>query len=93
MRPAARCLTAALLLLLGGCSAPEARPLDKRTYEAGYVEFVNRNELPSTLYYLRGKMDVTVWENYVRVEKAEDGSVFYIPRERLVYVGKEISVD
>jgi hypothetical protein len=100
MRLAQTPLAAALLLLTGGCSpAPknaesssEARPLDKRTYEAGFVQFVNRNELPNTSYHLRGKMDVTVWDTYVRVEKAEDRAVFYIPRERLIYVGQEIPV-
>jgi hypothetical protein len=61
----------------------------KENYEKGYVRFVDP---PNTTFRVRGKMEVTIWDKYIKVEK-DDGNVFYIPIDLVIYVGKEIEGD
>jgi hypothetical protein len=63
-------------------------PLVMKLHDQGIVKFVNRIELPNTIYSKRGKFDVTLGTSYVVVKDIENGDQLAFPRERLLFVGR-----
>ena len=86
----------AFVIMLGlfvGCSSDhsgqdkpaKALIYDKQRFEKGYVRFVDAN----TTFHVRGKLEITIWDNYVKVEQ-DTGETYFIPREKVIYMGREI---
>ena len=73
-----------------GPPAGEMQNLAKLELEKGYVQFVNAEADPRTIYSIRGHMTITVFPGYLRVDHEGDEGPYVIPRERVVYAGTEI---
>lgn len=77
-----------LLLFATSCSNGN-RALTQVRYDEGYVRFVDAPQNPRTMFHIRGEMTVVVYPGYIQVRKAGKDESYIIPRERLVYAGKE----
>ena len=64
--------------------------ISRHTYKEGYARWVNRIDLPNTIWEVKGQLTVTVFDNYVKVDKDGGDAVWYVPRERLIYAGREV---
>ena len=62
--------------------------MEMKLHDGGIVKFVNRIELPNTVFSKRGKFDVTLGTAYVIVKDIENGDQLAFPRERLLFVGR-----
>lgn len=61
----------------------------KVAFEHGVAVFFNRDELPNTKYWLRGKLEVTFGAEYVVVRNFTSAETFVIPTRRMFYVGSK----
>jgi hypothetical protein len=67
-----------------GCTSNQSK---KMSFEKGYVRFNNVDQIPNTIYHLRGKMELEIFSDFIIVKK-EDGT-FIIPSSHLVYAGDQ----
>jgi hypothetical protein len=86
---------ASALGLTAAPAAPTATPPastvagGKVTFERGVAVFYNRDELPNTKYWIRGKLEVTFGTEYVVVRNFSSAETYVIPARRVFYVGSK----
>lgn len=54
-----------------------------------YLQFVDQPAPPNTIYHVRGKLSVKVYEEWVHVSFADEPKQYVIPRDRVIYLGTE----
>jgi hypothetical protein len=61
--------------------------IETQVIENGYAYWVNASQPPRQEYSVRGRMEITAYPGFVKITSRD--AVFYVPWERIVYIGSE----
>ena len=61
--------------------------------ENGVANFRNIDHIPHTNYNISGKLKVSFYENYVKIEEQTKSTIHYVPLDKIVYIGTPIPVN
>jgi len=61
----------------------------KMAGEKMYLQFVDQPAPPNTIYHVRGKYSVKVYEEWVHVSFTDEAKQYIIPRDRVIYMGTD----
>ena len=83
-------LATSFLILLAGCG--EKSP-SVEYIENGVAHFRNVDHNLHTFYNISGKLKVSFYENYVKIENQTSDTVHFVPLDKIVYIGNPITVN
>ena len=82
--PVALLLVAALV---GACATDARGAARTFSIESGVFKWVSADSAPNHTWSIRGKLEVTLLDGYVKVVNGADGSSVIVPSQRVLYIG------
>jgi hypothetical protein len=59
------------------------------SFEKGYVQFNNVDQIPNTIYHVKGKMEIEIFSDFIIVKTEKENEIYIISSSHLVYAGNQ----